>query len=163
MPQLDYVESWSRPGEAVVAVSIRDQYWADRLPQVWDEMRRKIRDVESELPPGAARPVINDEFGDVFGFQLAVVGDGFNYAELERYAKILDLEPEEFKGEHNQAVVSYVGPVEGCAESLKKRTVDLGINEIVILIETIDKNTYKRTMDGLRTFARHVMPTLKSY
>jgi len=40
------------------------------------------------LPPGAGRPAISDDFGDVFGFQLAVIGDdGFSYAELEAYAK----------------------------------------------------------------------------
>ena len=37
--------------------------------------------------PRAGRPEISDDFGDVFGFQLAVVGDGFSYADLEEYAK----------------------------------------------------------------------------
>ncbi len=85
--EIDFVESFSRAGLSLVSVEIKAQYWSDQLPQVWDEMRRKIRDIEADLPPGAGRPIINDDFGDVFGFQLAVVGDGFTYAELERYAK----------------------------------------------------------------------------
>ena len=89
LPQLENVESWSRAGESLVAVEIKDEFWADRLPQVWDEMRRKINDVRPSLPPGVEEPVISDDFGDVFGFQLAVIGDGFTAAELEGFAKKL--------------------------------------------------------------------------
>ena len=85
--QLKYISSWSRAGESVVSVEIKSEYWADTLPQVWDELRRKIRDVSAQLPPGVGEPIISDDFGDVFGFQLAVIGDGYSYAQLERYAK----------------------------------------------------------------------------
>ena len=44
----------------------------------------KVRNIEHLLPPGAGRPDITDDFGDVFGFQLAVVGDGYSDAELEK-------------------------------------------------------------------------------
>ena len=87
LPQLDYVESWSRAGEALISVEIKTQYWADELPQVWDELRRKINDVQPSLPPGVEEPIITDDFGDVFGFQLALIGDGFTDAELEVFAK----------------------------------------------------------------------------
>jgi multidrug efflux pump subunit AcrB len=89
MQEIDYVESFSKQGLSFVKVEVKPEYWADRLPQVWDQLRRKIRDIEAELPPGAGRPQVNDDFGDVFGFQLAVVADGFSYAELESYAKRL--------------------------------------------------------------------------
>ena len=89
MPQLDYVKSFSRAGLSVVEVNVRSEYWSDRLPQVWDELRRKVRDTEHLLPPGTGRPEVSDDFGDVFGFQLAVTGDGFSYAELEGYAEDL--------------------------------------------------------------------------
>jgi multidrug efflux pump subunit AcrB len=92
MQEIDYVESFSKTGLSVIRVEVKPEYWADRLPQVWDQLRRKIRDIEADLPPGAGRPQVNDDFGDVFGFQLAVVGDGFSYAELESYAKRLKKE-----------------------------------------------------------------------
>ena len=92
MPQIDYLESFSRAGMSLIAVLIKSEYWSDRLPQVWDELRRKIRNIEATLPPGAGRPEISDDFGDVFGFQLAVVGDGYSYADLEEYAKDLKKE-----------------------------------------------------------------------
>ena len=92
LSQLDYLESFSQAGFSLIKVNIKAEYWADRLPQVWDEMRRKIRDIEGQLPPGAGRPVVSDDFGDVFGFQLAITGEGFSYAELEDYAKSLKKE-----------------------------------------------------------------------
>jgi multidrug efflux pump subunit AcrB len=87
MPQVDYIESFSRAGMSLISVEIKHKYVAEELPQIWDELRRKIRNIEAMLPPGAGRPDVSDDFGDVFGFQLAVVGDGFSYADLEKYAK----------------------------------------------------------------------------
>ena len=52
-------------------------------------MRRKVNDITPTLPPGVGEPVISDDFGDVFGFQLALVGDGYTYVEMERFAKAL--------------------------------------------------------------------------
>ena len=77
MHELDYVESFSRAGFSLVKAEIRSEYWSDRLPQAWDTLRKKIREVETQLPPGADRPVVSDDFGDVYGFQLALTGDGF--------------------------------------------------------------------------------------
>ncbi len=98
MPQVDYVESYSRAGLSLISVELKAKYWADQLPQVWDELRRKIRNIEHLLPPGAGRPEVSDDFGDVFGFQLAVVGDGYSYEELERYAKEIKRELSVVKG-----------------------------------------------------------------
>ena len=66
--QLDYVSSWSSAGQSTVAVEIKTAYWSDSLPQVWDELRRKIRDVSSSLPPGVGEPIISDDFGDEWGW-----------------------------------------------------------------------------------------------
>ncbi|NJO37307.1 MAG: efflux RND transporter permease subunit [Rhizobiales bacterium] len=92
MQEIHYLESFSKAGLSIIRIEVKPEYWADRLPQVWDGLRRKIRNIEADLPPGAGRPQVNDDFGDVFGFQLAVVGDGFSYAELESYAKRLKKE-----------------------------------------------------------------------
>ncbi len=92
MAEVDFIESFSRAGFSLVKVTIKPDYWSDRLPQVWDKLRRKISDIEGSLPPGVGRPDVGDDFGDVFGFQLAVTGDGFTYAELEDYAKQLKKE-----------------------------------------------------------------------
>jgi multidrug efflux pump subunit AcrB len=89
---IDYIKSFSAPGFSQIWVNIKPQYWSDQLPQVWDEMRRKVREVETTLPPGAKRPMVNDDFGDVYGLLMAVTGDGFSYAEMEQAVKNLKKE-----------------------------------------------------------------------
>jgi len=89
VPEVDYVETTSRQALSMVKVEIKSQYWSDALPQIWDNLRRKIREIEGDLPQGAGRPAVNDDFGDVFGFVLAVTGDGFDYNALEAQAKDL--------------------------------------------------------------------------
>jgi len=86
---IDYIKSFSAPGYSKIWVNIKTEFWADKLPQIWDEMRRKVREVETTLPPGCERPTINDDFGDVYGLVMAITGDGFTYAEMEETAKDL--------------------------------------------------------------------------
>ena len=89
MEEIKNIYSLSRAGQSIIKVDIKDTYWSDRLPQVWDIMRKKISDIEPALPPGAGTPQIGDDFGYVFGFLLAITGEGFSYGELETYAKVL--------------------------------------------------------------------------
>jgi multidrug efflux pump subunit AcrB len=77
------LSSFSRAGMSSIAIDIKPQISSEQLPQVWDEIRKKIRDVTGELPPGAGKPAVSDDFGEVYGFLLAVVGDGFTQAELK--------------------------------------------------------------------------------
>ncbi len=92
MKQLDYLDSWSKDGISVIKVNIKPSFSSSETPQIWDELRRKIREVESTLPPGSQRPMVNDDFGDVYGHLLSIKGDGYSYAELEEYAKHLKKE-----------------------------------------------------------------------
>jgi multidrug efflux pump subunit AcrB len=88
--QLDFVESESTRGRSVVMVNIKDRYDKHRIPQVWDELRRKINDVQPRLPPAVrGQSLVIDDFGDVFGIFFAVTGDGFSSAELRRYVEFL--------------------------------------------------------------------------
>ena len=88
--QLDRVESESSRGMSVVSAVIQDRYHKDAIPQVWDELRRKINDVQPQLPPSVrGRSMVIDDFGDVFGIFLAITGEGYSFAELRRYAEFL--------------------------------------------------------------------------
>ena len=89
---IDYLKSFSAPGYSQIWVNIKTQYWSDKLPQIWDDMRRKVREVEGSLPPGCNRPIVNDDFGDVYGLLMAITGDGYSYAEMEDAAKSLKKE-----------------------------------------------------------------------
>ena len=68
LKQLHEVKSISRAGLSIIYAEIQDSYDKDTLPQVWDELRRKINGVSANLPPGAAAPIIQDDFGDLRRF-----------------------------------------------------------------------------------------------
>jgi multidrug efflux pump subunit AcrB len=87
--QLKRVESTSRRGMSIVKAKIKDKYDKESLPQVWDELRRKISDAESRLPPGAGPPLVNDDFGDVYGVYLALTGEGYSHRDIYEIAKLL--------------------------------------------------------------------------
>src|SRR5215831_14066700 len=44
--QLRRVDSESTRGMSVVTAVIQERFHSDRMPQVWDELRRKINDVQ---------------------------------------------------------------------------------------------------------------------
>lgn len=74
----------------------------------------------------------------------------------------IGVDADELIDEHDKYVASYVGPVSGCADAIIEETVELGLNEIVICIDTFSFSTYERTMEGLRVFAEGVMPDLSA-
>lgn len=92
MSQVDELYSISRAGLSIIRVDIKSEYWSDRLPQVWDEMRSKIADAQPFLPPGAGEPDIGDDFGFVYGFLASISSRDFAYAELENFAKDFEKE-----------------------------------------------------------------------
>ncbi|MCO6455620.1 MAG: efflux RND transporter permease subunit [Pirellulaceae bacterium] len=127
--QLDHVESYSSRGLSIVKASMRDRYDRHRIPQVWDELRRKIHDVQPQLPPAVrGLSVVNDNFGDVFGVFLAITGEGFSYPELRRYAEFLRREL--LLVDHVQSVELFAAQREQVfLEISRQRLARLGINE----------------------------------
>jgi multidrug efflux pump subunit AcrB len=87
--QLDRVESKSDRGLSTLTVIVKDNYDAETLPQVWDELRRKIVDAAGGLPAGAGQPIVIDDYGDVYGVFVALTADGYTYAELKSYVDFL--------------------------------------------------------------------------
>jgi multidrug efflux pump subunit AcrB len=92
LPYVDYIRSISSNGLSQITVTMLNIYGPDDLPQIWDELRRKIHDVTPQLPPGVKPPLVNDDFGDVYGLLMAVFGDGYSYKELSDYVDYLKRE-----------------------------------------------------------------------
>lgn len=86
LKQLKEVRSISRAGLSIIFAEVQETYDKDSLPQVWDELRRKVGAVATALPPGCSPPVVNDDFGDVYGVVLAISGDGQNLHDLKEVA-----------------------------------------------------------------------------
>ncbi|HGY9591392.1 TPA: efflux RND transporter permease subunit VmeI [Vibrio harveyi] len=91
---VDEVNSISSRGLSQITVTMKNNYGPDDLPQIWDELRRKVNDLKGTLPPGVNDPSVIDDFGDVYGILLAVTGDGYSYKELLDYVDYLRRELE---------------------------------------------------------------------
>jgi len=89
MGQVEHVTSISRSGLSIIIVDLWSHTDQDKIPQAWDELRRKVGDTQRMLPPGAGPSMVNDDWGDVYGALFAIKGDGYNLAEIEDYAKLL--------------------------------------------------------------------------
>ncbi|MBK6396453.1 MAG: efflux RND transporter permease subunit [Betaproteobacteria bacterium] len=83
VPNVDWVRSYSKPGESMVFFAIRDTAPAASVPEAWYQVRKKIGDARGSLPSGIQGPYFNDEFGDTYTNIYAIVGDGFAYRELK--------------------------------------------------------------------------------
>ena len=84
MSELDFAESTSRAGVSILRVELRPE--VEEVEDSWDRLRRKITDARRGLPEEALPPIVNDEFGDVFGIMLSLTGEGYTQAELKEVA-----------------------------------------------------------------------------
>ncbi|MCO7513128.1 efflux RND transporter permease subunit [Pseudomonas guariconensis] len=87
LDSLDYVKSYTRPGESTVYVYLRDTTKAEDIPDIWYQVRKKIQDIRGEFPQGIQGPGFNDEFGDVFGSIYAFTADGLTLRQLRDYVE----------------------------------------------------------------------------
>ncbi|HSH71679.1 MAG TPA: efflux RND transporter permease subunit [Methylophilaceae bacterium] len=110
VPHLDFVSSYSRAGESVIVLRIKDSTAAKDMPDAWYQARKKINDIRNTLPANIEGPSFNDEFGDVYGNMYALTGKGYSYAELKRQADVIrsellripDVAKVDFFGEQKQ-------------------------------------------------------------
>ena len=89
MSELDEVSSESSPGMSEIHVLVRDDFNSAELPQVWDALRKRVRDAQGGLPPGAGPSQVIDDFGDVYGILYAVATPGYSDAEVREIADYL--------------------------------------------------------------------------
>lgn len=85
-PYIDKIRSYSKPGETLIILQLRESTPPKETTAAWYQVRKKIGDIRNTLPGGVSGPFFNDEFGDTFGTIFALSGDGFTYAEVKDYA-----------------------------------------------------------------------------
>ncbi|TKB46655.1 efflux RND transporter permease subunit [Thalassotalea mangrovi] len=89
MPQLRRLTSISKPGVSEITVEIKRHFDADTLPQIWDELRKRVGDAATHLPKGAGKPQVIDDFGDVSGLYYALTAPDFSAREVREFARII--------------------------------------------------------------------------
>ena len=85
-PFVDKIRSYSKPGETLIILELRESTPPKEVQQVWYQVRKKIGDIRNTLPAGVQGPLFNDEFGDTYGSIFALSADGFTSAEVKDYA-----------------------------------------------------------------------------
>ena len=86
-PELDYIKSYTKPGQATIFVYLKESTPKRELDDIWYQVRKKVSDVQATLPPGVVGPFFNDEFGDVFGIIYGITYDGFTPREARDFAE----------------------------------------------------------------------------
>ncbi len=86
LPYLDYLRSYTKAGESVVFVTLKDNVNPRTVPDLWYQVRKKVGDVRSAMPSGIQGPFFNDEFGDTYSLIFALTSDGFTHRETRDYA-----------------------------------------------------------------------------
>lgn len=85
-PHLDWVKSYTRPGSAIITLQVKGNTDANDVAEAFYQVRKKVGDIENELPEGLLGPYFNDEFGDTYITLYALTGDGYSFPELKQYA-----------------------------------------------------------------------------
>ena len=93
----DRVAAYSRPGESMVTFIAKDSLKSSELPNVWYQVRKKVSDIQHQLPSGVQGPFFNDEFGDTFGNIYVLTGQDFDYDVLKEYADRVQLQLQRVK------------------------------------------------------------------
>ena len=100
MQEVEFINTKSSAGVSEITVDIKFEFSKTKedLQIIWAKLRNKIDDAISSLPKEAQTPIVNDDFGDVYGLSYLITGEGYSYAELRAYAKQLQKEVLQVKG-----------------------------------------------------------------
>ena len=89
LPDIRKIKTECHPGQAMINVEFELEVPLDELEQHFDLLRRKAADIAMSLPQGCYEPIVVDDMMDVYGILYAFTADGYDYPEMERYAKLL--------------------------------------------------------------------------
>ncbi len=100
MQEVKDISTASSAGLSEITVDIKFEFSKSKedLQIIWTKLRNKIKDAQSSLPQEASTPIVNDDFGDVYGLSYLITGDDYSPAELRTYAKQLQKEILQIEG-----------------------------------------------------------------
>jgi multidrug efflux pump len=138
-PWLHYLKSYSKPGESMVFIQLRNGAPASEVPNAWYQVRKKLSDIRDTLPDGVQGPYPNDEFGDTFGTIYAFTSDGVEHARLRDY---VDDVRQELLRTPDVAKVDLIGvqPEKIYIEYSNAKLASLGLNPSLIISTLRERN-----------------------
>lgn len=111
-PYLDFLQTYCLSDRTLTVVQLKDSVPSREVADIWYQVRKKLGDVQSEMPQGVLGPAINDEYGDVFSALYAFTGEEYSPAELKRMCesarkrllRIADVEKVDIIGEQAERI-----------------------------------------------------------
>lgn len=139
MGDLDHVESRSMDDVSEIIVELGSTVPLDELQQNWDILRRKVMNVQAQLPQGAQASVVFDDFGDVYGMFYAMTSDGFGYQKMMDYAQLVRRSVLDIEGVSS---VDIYGERQSCVniEILEDRMANLGVHPAQVILTLNNQN-----------------------
>ena len=139
VPYADKIRSYSKPGESLIILQIKDYSRASEVPNIWYTVRKRVGDMAATLPAGIRGPFFNDDFGDVYGVIYALEADGYSNAEIKSFAddvrqqllKVTDVNKVEIFGAQEEKVF---------VEISQKRLARLGLDMNQVLAQINQQN-----------------------
>ncbi len=136
VPHLGYLNSYSRPGESMIFIIIKDDTFSKEIPELWYQVRKKIGDIRHTLPSSIESLTFNDEFSDVYGSMFALTGDGFDNFALKKQAddiraellKTPDVAKVDFFGEQKQRIFIELS-------NAKLATIGISATELINILQ----------------------------
>lgn len=112
LPHLDFLRSYTKPGDSLIYVNLKDSTPAKIIPDLWYQVRKKVGDIRSSLPSEVKGPFFNDEFGDTYSVLYAFTSDGFSPRELRdelekvraRLLRVKDVAKVDFIGTQDEKI-----------------------------------------------------------
>jgi multidrug efflux pump subunit AcrB len=89
LPYLDIMTSKSVPGRSEIQVELLEEYGGDSLPQIWDELRRRVGEARMGLPPDTLTPLVEDDFGDIYGILYAISTPGYSPGDIHDISRYI--------------------------------------------------------------------------
>ncbi len=136
VPNIDFSSSYSRPGESMIFIVIKDDTFSKKIPDIWYQVRKKVGDIRHTLPSNIESLTFNDEFSDVYGSMYALTGDGFDNFALKKQAEIIraellktpDVAKVDFFGEQKQRIYIELS-------NAKLATIGISTTELINILQ----------------------------
>src|SRR5215213_6611909 len=87
LPYFEKVQTYSKPAFTAMQVTFKDSTPPKDVPYLFYVLRKKLADVQGQLPANLLGPVVNDEFSDVDSILYMMTGEGADYAQLKKAAE----------------------------------------------------------------------------
>lgn len=141
IPGLEHLDTKSMPNVSEISVNLSMEVPQSEIDDRWTLLRRKIENLTPKLPAGAQKPMVFDDFGDVYGMFYGMIAEGYSYEEMERYANFIKREILDVDGVNKVQIYGTQKPSVDIILS-KEKMSELGIFPVQLFAAIQEQNKH---------------------